>query len=95
MVRYRNKHTLDSCTAKLALVVVEKAFTNTAAEADQLVEIAKKSGKILTVYQSKPRSIIPIHHHIYSVLMLNIQIAVTTQTSAHCTISSRRKPLAR
>ncbi|KAK0922712.1 hypothetical protein LTR91_015516 [Friedmanniomyces endolithicus] len=34
-------------------VVVEKPFTTTSAECDHLIEVAKKSGKILTVFQNR------------------------------------------
>ncbi|KAK5111745.1 hypothetical protein LTR62_004665 [Meristemomyces frigidus] len=34
-------------------VVVEKPFTQSVAEADRLIELAKKSGKILTVFQNR------------------------------------------
>lgn len=34
-------------------VVVEKPFTNTSAEADELIEISKKVGKILTAYHNR------------------------------------------
>lgn len=34
-------------------VVVEKPFTNTSAEADELIEISKKHGKILTAYHNR------------------------------------------
>jgi len=34
-------------------VVVEKPFTPTHAEAEELIVLAKKHGRILTVYQSK------------------------------------------
>ena len=34
-------------------VVVEKPFTNTAAEADELIELSKQTGKILTVYHNR------------------------------------------
>ena len=46
----------DMCKSALEAgknVVVEKPFVPTAEEADQLVEIAKKSGKLLTVYQNR------------------------------------------
>ena len=41
-------------------VVVEKPFTPTHAEAEELIALAKKHGRILTVYQSKcfPRSLL-------------------------------------
>lgn len=38
----------------LPVVVVEKPFTVDTAEADRLIAVAKKSGKILTVFQSMP-----------------------------------------
>ncbi|MDO5664734.1 MAG: oxidoreductase [Bacteroidia bacterium] len=46
------------CWAKEALlagkhVVVEKPFTVTVAEADELIELSKKQGKILTVYHNR------------------------------------------
>lgn len=34
-------------------VVVEKPFTPTSAEAEELIRIAKKKQRLLTVYQSK------------------------------------------
>ena len=34
-------------------VVVEKPFTNTTAEADELIELSKKTGKILTAYHNR------------------------------------------
>lgn len=34
------------------IVIVEKPFTATTAEADKLIALSKKVGKILTVYQS-------------------------------------------
>jgi predicted dehydrogenase len=34
-------------------VVVEKPFTNTVEEAKELIQIAKESGKILSVYQNR------------------------------------------
>lgn len=34
-------------------VVIEKPFTNTSAEADELIEISKKAGKILTAYHNR------------------------------------------
>lgn len=47
-------------------VVVEKPFTRDTAEADRLIAVAKKSGKILTVFQSKPLILFP-----YQSLMAN------------------------
>lgn len=38
---------------RLGTVVVEKPFTNTTAEANELIELVKKVGKTLTVYQSE------------------------------------------
>jgi predicted dehydrogenase len=35
------------------IVLVEKPFTTTSAEADRVIAIAKKSDKILTCYQSE------------------------------------------
>lgn len=35
-------------------VVCEKPFVPTSAEAEELIELAKKTGKLLSVYQSKP-----------------------------------------
>lgn len=45
------------------LVLVEKPFVPTSSEADQLIALAKKHQKLLTVYQSEP--LIPSHisHH--------------------------------
>lgn len=34
-------------------VVVEKPFVSTVAEADHLIEVAKQSGKVLTVFQNR------------------------------------------
>ncbi len=34
-------------------VVIEKPFTNTSAEADELIELSKKQGKILTAYHNR------------------------------------------
>ncbi|OBT54687.1 hypothetical protein VE04_04921 [Pseudogymnoascus sp. 24MN13] len=39
--------------AEKALLVVEKPFTTTTAEADRVIAIAKESGKILTCYQNR------------------------------------------
>lgn len=39
------------------IVVVEKPFTVDSAEAERVLATAKKSGKILTVYQSEPESV--------------------------------------
>ncbi|KAK5137245.1 hypothetical protein LTR08_000215 [Meristemomyces frigidus] len=46
----------DMCKSALEAgkhVVVEKPFVPSAKEADQLIEIAKKNGKLLTVYQNR------------------------------------------
>lgn len=37
----------------MCAVVVEKPFTPTHAEAEELIALAKQHGRILTVYQSK------------------------------------------
>lgn len=42
------------------VVVVEKPFTPTHAEAEELIALAKKHGRILTVYQSRRR---PSNHY--------------------------------
>lgn len=51
-------NTVHFSQAKAALiagkhVVVEKPFTNTSAEADELIELSKRQGKILTAYHNR------------------------------------------
>jgi predicted dehydrogenase len=43
----------DEFLADLRKVVVEKPFTVSTEEADRVIAAGKKSGKILTVFQSK------------------------------------------
>ena len=43
-----------ACLLTAVIVLVEKPFVPTFGEADELVSIAEKHGKLLTVYQSKP-----------------------------------------
>jgi predicted dehydrogenase len=45
-------------------VVVEKPFTVTSEEADRVIEAGKKSGKVLTVFQSNHK----LHTVIYIML---------------------------
>lgn len=58
LVIVTSPNTVHFSQAKQALlagkhVVVEKPFTNTSAEADELIEISKKQGKIVTAYHNR------------------------------------------